>query len=277
MADTPHNKENLVSDFSKSMSYGDYLHLDQILSSQHRLSDHHDEMLFIIIHQASELWMKLILHELSAARASIQQNNLEPAFKMLARVSGIQKQLIQSWDVLSTLTPAEYMQFRHKLGSSSGFQSYQNRLIEFMLGLKKPSVLAVYEHQPELHKQLSDAMNEPSIYDAAIGALAARGLTVDADYLQRDWSQPYVENESVTEAWLTVYRDVEQYWDLYELAEKLVDIDSRQQQWRFNHMGTVERVIGFKHGTGGSSGVDYLKHVVSQRYFPELWSLRTVL
>ncbi|GLX65738.1 tryptophan 2,3-dioxygenase [Paenibacillus glycanilyticus] len=277
MADTPQNKEDLVSDFSKSMSYGDYLHLDQILTSQHRLSDHHDEMLFIIIHQASELWMKLILHELRAARASIQQNNLEPAFKMLARVSGIQKQLIQSWDVLSTLTPAEYMQFRHKLGNSSGFQSYQNRQIEFMLGLKNPRVLAVYEHQPELLKLMSEAMSEPSIYDAAIGALAARGLTIDPECLQRDWSQPYVENESVTEAWLTVYRDVDQYWDLYELAEKLVDIDSRQQQWRFNHMGTVERVIGFKRGTGGSSGVDYLKHVVSQRYFPELWSLRTVL
>ncbi|SEP00872.1 tryptophan 2,3-dioxygenase [Paenibacillus sp. OV219] len=281
MADTPtpqnNNNENLVSDFSKSMSYGDYLHLDQILSSQHRLSGHHDEMLFIIIHQASELWMKLILHELNAARSSVQQNNLEPAFKMLARVSRIQQQLIQSWDVLSTLTPAEYMEFRHALGSSSGFQSYQNRLIEFVLGLKKPSVLAVYEHQQELHKQLTDAMNEPSIYDAAIGALAKRGLPIDPEYLQRDWSQPYAENDSVREAWLTVYRDVEQYWDLYELAEKLVDIDSRQQQWRFNHMGTVERVIGFKRGTGGSSGVDYLKHIVSQRHFPELWSLRTVL
>lgn len=276
MADLPNN-ENIVSDFSKAMSYGDYLHLDQILSSQIRLSDHHDEMLFIIIHQASELWMKLILHELDAARSCIQQNNLEPAFKMLARVSRIQQQLVQSWDVLSTLTPAEYMQFRHKLGSSSGFQSYQNRMIEFMFGLKKPRVLAVYEHQPELHQQLTAALNEPSIYDAAIQALSMRGLEIDLAYLQRDWSQEYTENDSVREAWLTVYRDVEQYWDLYELAEKLVDIDSRQQQWRFNHMGTVERVIGLKHGTGGSSGVDYLKHVVSQRYFPELWSLRTVL
>ncbi|TVY05376.1 tryptophan 2,3-dioxygenase [Paenibacillus cremeus] len=276
MADLPNN-EKIVSDFSKTMSYGDYLHLDQILSSQIRLSDHHDEMLFIIIHQASELWMKLILHELSAARSCIQQNNLEPAFKMLARVSRIQQQLIQSWDVLSTLTPAEYMQFRHKLGSSSGFQSYQNRLIEFTLGLKKPSALAVYAHQPELHQQLTVALNEPSIYDAAINALSMRGLKIDPAYLQRDWSQEYKENDSVREAWLIVYRDVEQYWDLYELAEKLVDIDSRQQQWRFNHMGTVERVIGFKRGTGGSSGVDYLKRIVSQRYFPELWSLRTVL
>lgn len=277
MADTPKSEDNIVKDFSKQMSYGDYLHLDKILFSQLRLSDHHDEMLFIIIHQTSELWMKLILHELDAARSCIQHNNLEPAFKMLARVSRIQQQLIQSWDVLSTLTPAEYMQFRHKLGSSSGFQSYQNRLIEFMLGLKKPAVLAVYEHQTELHQRLTAALNEPSIYDAAIMSLSRHGLEIDPACLQRDWSQEYKENDSVREAWLNVYRDVDKYWDLYELAEKLVDIDSRQQQWRFNHMGTVERIIGFKQGTGGSSGVDYLKHIVAQRYFPELWSLRTVL
>lgn len=264
-------------DFSKEMSYGDYLQLDKVLSSQQRLSGHHDEMLFIIIHQASELWMKLILHELEAARLLIQQNNLEPAFKMLARVSRIQQQLIQSWDVLSTLTPAEYMEFRNSLGRSSGFQSYQNRLIEFMLGGKQTKVLSVYEHQPELHQQLSKTLNEPSLYDAAIKALSMRGLEVDQQYLNRDWSQEYKENASVKAAWLTVYQDVERYWDLYELAEKLVDIDSRQQQWRFNHMVTVERIIGFKSGTGGSAGVEYLKHVVAQRYFPELWSLRTDL
>lgn len=277
MADTLKNEKNIVGDFSDKMSYGDYLQLDKILSSQHRLSGHHDEMLFIIIHQTSELWMKLILHELDAARTSILNNNLESAFKMLARVSRIQMQLIQSWDVLSTMTPAEYMEFRHKLGNSSGFQSYQNRLIEFALGLKKPAVLAVYEHQPELHERLTTALNEPSIYDAAIMSLAKHGLTIDPAYLQRDWSEEYTENDSVREAWISVYRDVDKYWDLYELAEKLVDIDSRHQQWRFNHMSTVERVIGFKRGTGGSSGVDYLKHVVSLRYFPELWSLRTLL
>ncbi|WP_442604401.1 tryptophan 2,3-dioxygenase [Paenibacillus sp. KN14-4R] len=259
------------------MSYGDYLQLDKILSSQQRLSDHHDEMLFIIIHQTSELWMKLILHELEAARYSIQQNNLEPAFKMLARVSRIQQQLIQSWDVLSTLTPTEYMQFRDKLGRSSGFQSYQNRLIEFMLGSKRSKGLSVYEHQPELHQLLSQAQHLPSLYDAAISALSMRGLEIDESYLKRDWSQDYKENASVKAAWLTVYRDVGRYWDLYELAEKLVDIDSRQQQWRFNHMVTVERVIGFKPGTGGSTGVEYLKQVVAQRYFPELWGLRTEL
>ncbi|MCR8645753.1 tryptophan 2,3-dioxygenase [Paenibacillus sp. N1-5-1-14] len=271
------NDPTIHQDFSKEMSYGDYLHLDQILSSQHRLSGHHDEMLFIVIHQTSELWMKLILHELEAARDAILQNNLEPAFKMLSRVARIQQQLIQSWDVLSTLTPAEYMQFRDKLGKSSGFQSYQNRLIEFMFGGKRAKALAVYEHQPELHQILSVALNQPSMYDAAIMALAKRGLEIDPSCLDRDWSQEYKEHPSVKAAWATVYRDVDQYWDLYELAEKLVDIDSRQQQWRFNHMVTVERVIGFKMGTGGSSGVDYLKHVVAQRYFPELWSLRTDL
>ncbi|SDM79510.1 tryptophan 2,3-dioxygenase [Paenibacillus sp. yr247] len=270
-------ESNIHNDFSKEMSYGDYLQLDKVLSSQQRLSGHHDEMLFIIIHQASELWMKLILHELEAARLLIQQNNLEPAFKMLARVSRIQQQLIQSWDVLSTLTPAEYMQFRNSLGRSSGFQSFQNRLIEFMLGGKQTKVLSVYEHQPELHQQLSQTLHEPSLYDAAIMALSMRGLEVDQQYLQRDWSEEYKESPSVKAAWLTVYQDVERYWDLYELAEKLVDIDSRQQQWRFNHMVTVERIIGFKSGTGGSAGVEYLKHVVAQRYFPELWSLRTDL
>ncbi|MFC5451933.1 tryptophan 2,3-dioxygenase [Paenibacillus aestuarii] len=268
---------SIHQDFSKEMSYGDYLQLDKILNSQTRLSGHHDEMLFIIIHQASELWMKLILHELEAARSVILQNQLDAAFKMLARVSKIQQQLIQSWDVLSTLTPAEYMEFRSSLGRSSGFQSYQNRLIEFMLGNKQTKVLAVYEHEPELFAQLNEALHAPSLYDASIQALSMRGIEVDPACLQRDWSQEYQENDSVRAAWLTVYQDVERYWDLYELAEKLVDIDSRQQQWRFNHMTTVERVIGFKTGTGGSSGVDYLKRVVAQRYFPELWSLRTVL
>jgi tryptophan 2,3-dioxygenase len=259
------------------MTYGDYLHLDKILSGQHRLSAHHDEMLFIIIHQASELWMKLILHELNAARTYILQNNLEPAFKMLSRVSRIQQQLIQSWDVLSTLTPAEYMEFRDALGKSSGFQSYQNRMIEFMFGRKNANALSVFQHQPELYQQVQTALQQPSIYDAAILSLSKHGLSVDASALERDWSQDYQPSESVANAWLTVYRNVDQYWDLYELAEKLVDVDSRQQQWRFNHMMTVERIIGFKMGTGGSSGVDYLKRALDHRFFPELWSIRTQL
>ncbi|MBP3965306.1 tryptophan 2,3-dioxygenase [Paenibacillus lignilyticus] len=270
-------EKDIQTDFSKSMSYGDYLHLDKILESQHRCSDHHDEMLFIIIHQASELWMKLILHEVQAATLSIRNNDLEPSFKMLARVSRIQQQLIQSWSVLSTLTPAEYMGFRDALGSSSGFQSHQNRLIEFAMGNKNVHTLSVFKHQTELYTQMLQALNEPGLYDAAIGALAARGLPIDQEALDRDWSQSYQPNASVEEAWLTVYRDVDQYWDLYELAEKLVDIGSQQQFWRFNHMTTVERIIGNKMGTGGSSGVNYLKRALDQQFFPELWSMRTKL
>ncbi|KRE36232.1 tryptophan 2,3-dioxygenase [Paenibacillus sp. Soil724D2] len=270
-------EKEIQTDFSKAMSYGDYLHLDKILSSQHRCSDHHDEMLFIIIHQASELWMKLILHEVKAATQSIRNNDLEPSFKMLSRVSRIQHQLIQSWSVLSTLTPAEYMEFRDKLGQSSGFQSHQNRLIEFALGNKNVHTLSVFQHQSDLYEQMQQSLHEPSIYDAAINALALRGLPIDQEALNRDWSQNYQPNASVEEAWLTVYRNVEQYWDLYELAEKLVDIGSQQQLWRFNHMTTVERIIGHKQGTGGSSGVTYLKRALDQHFFPELWSLRAKL
>ncbi|WHY69119.1 tryptophan 2,3-dioxygenase [Neobacillus sp. SuZ13] len=275
---TKHDLEKEIqTDFQKSMSYGDYLHLDKILSSQHRLSDHHDEMLFIVIHQASELWMKLIIHELTAAIEYIQNNDLEPSFKILSRVSRIQQQLIQSWSVLSTLTPSEYLEFRDKLGQSSGFQSYQNRLIEFALGNKNAHTLAVYKHQTELYERMQEALNQPSIYDAAIQALVARGLPVDHEVRHRDLSKNYEPNASVEEAWLTVYRNVDQYWDLYELAEKLVDIGNQQQLWRFNHMSTVERIIGHKQGTGGSSGVTYLKRVLDQQFFPELWSLRTKL
>ncbi|MFT9596392.1 tryptophan 2,3-dioxygenase [Mesobacillus sp.] len=277
MKEEQKTSHEIHTDFSKELSYGSYLQLDNILSSQHRLSDHHDEMLFIIIHQASELWMKLILHEVSAAIDCIRKNDLEPSFKMLSRVSRIQQQLIQSWSVLSTLTPAEYMEFRDKLGHSSGFQSYQNRLIEFALGQKQAHVLSVYKHDADLYKKMEDALHERSIYDAAISAMAMRGLPIDDAALNRDWSAPYEPNASVEEAWLTVYRNVDQYWDLYELAEKLVDIGSQQQLWRFNHMSTVERIIGHKTGTGGSAGVSYLKKVVDHRFFPELWSLRTKL
>jgi tryptophan 2,3-dioxygenase len=270
-------EKSIQTDFQKAMSYGDYLHLDKILSSQHRLSDHHDEMLFIIIHQTSELWMKLILHEVTEAIQFIRQNDLEPSFKILSRVSRIQQQLIQSWSVLSTLTPSEYLEFRDKLGQSSGFQSYQNRLIEFALGNKNAQTLAVYQHQPELYKKMHHALHKPSIYDAAIQALVARGIRVDDEVLNRDLSENYEPNLSVEEAWLTVYRNVDHYWDLYELAEKLVDIGHQQQIWRFNHMTTVERIIGHKQGTGGSSGVTYLKRILDQHFFPELWSIRTKL
>lgn len=221
--------------------------------------------------------MKLILHELTAATDNIKAGRLEPSFKMLSRVSRIQQQLVQSWNVLSTLTPSDYMEFREKLGNSSGFQSFQNRLIEFAMGQKNTQILTVFRHQPELYETMMVNLNKPSIYDAAIGALAARGLPVDASVLKRDWSETYRINASVESAWLTVYRDVHKYWDLYELAEKLVDIGSQQQFWRFHHMSTVERIIGQRMGTGGSSGVSYLKKVVDQPFFPELWTLRTKL
>lgn len=272
-----HLEPGIQTDFAHDMTYGDYLKLHSLLSSQQPLSDQHDEMLFIIIHQVSELWMKLSLHELTAATRCIQQNELPPAFKMLARVSRVQQQLIQSWDVLSTLTPADYMQFRDKLGRASGFQSYQNRMIEFSLGHKTKHVLQIYKHQPELHQQLEHALHQPSIYDVSIQALAKRGFPIDDKCLARDWSLDYEPNASVEAAWLAVYQDVEQYWDLYELAEKLVDVEQHQQQWRFNHLKTVERIIGYKRGTGGSSGVHYLKQVLDHCFFPELWNVRTHL
>jgi tryptophan 2,3-dioxygenase len=274
---TTQSEKDLHVDFTNNMTYSEYLSLDQILSSQNRLSNHHDEMLFIVIHQVTELWMKLILHELTAAIKSIEKDDLSTSFKRLARVSKIQSQIIQSWDVLSTLTPAEYMEFRDSLGQASGFQSYQYRMIEFALGYKTDHVLTIYKKDPELHGLLEKAFHAPSLYDVSIKALAKAGFTINPEILNRDYSQAYQQDDSVREAWLLVYRDVEKYWDLYELAEKLVDIEDWLQQWRFRHMKTVERIIGFKMGTGGSSGVNYLKRVLDQRFFPELWDLRTEL
>nr|WP_264184031.1 tryptophan 2,3-dioxygenase [Bacillus shivajii] len=257
------------------MTYGEYLNLDKILSSQKRLSDHHDEMLFIIIHQVSELWMKLILHELNAAIDSIKKEDFQTSFKQLARVSKTQSQIIHAWDVLSTLTPSEYMEFRDHLGQASGFQSYQYRMIEFSLGYKTDHVLKIYKKDPELLNVLQEAYEKPGLYDVAINALAKAGLPVNPDLVNRDYTKTYESDDTVKEAWLTVYKNVDQYWDLYQLAEKLVDIEDWLQQWRFRHMKTVERIIGFKKGTGGSSGVNYLKSVLDHRFFPELWDLRT--
>ena len=270
-------EESIQTDFKKDMSYGDYLQLDSLLTSQQQLSDHHDEMLFIVIHQTSELWMKLILHEMTAAIQAIADDQLERSFKMLARVSKIQQQLIQSWSVLSTLTPAEYLEFRDSLGHSSGFQSYQNRQIEFSLGFKNAQMLRVYEHETALFAQLNDDLETPSIYDETVRAMHRRGLPIDEAVLNRDVTQDWEADASVEAAWAIVYQDVEQYWDLYELGEKLLDIGSQQQMWRFNHMSTVERIIGQKPGTGGSSGVSYLRRVLDHRFFPELWSVRTKL
>lgn len=271
------DQEDIHTDFKKDMTYGEYLHLDQILSSQERLSGHHDEMLFIIIHQVSELWMKLTLHELTAAIDAIDKGEMQSAFKKLARVTKIQSQIIQAWDVLSTMTPAEYLEFRDSLGKASGFQSYQYRLIEFALGYKSSHILKIYEKDAEVHAMLKDALNQPSIYDVAIRALSKAGFAINPELLDRDFSVTYAGDPTVEAAWEAVYRDVDKYWDLYQLAEKLVDVEDWLQQWRFRHMKTVERIIGFKTGTGGSSGVNYLRHVLDHRFFPELWDLRTKL
>ncbi|MFC4617585.1 tryptophan 2,3-dioxygenase [Camelliibacillus cellulosilyticus] len=270
-------EQGIHTDFRKRMTYGDYLHLERLLSSQERLSGHHDEMLFIIIHHVSELWMKLILHELRAATDAIKNGEFSSAFKMLARVSKIQTQIIQAWDVLSTLTPSEYMAFRSHLGNASGFQSYQYRMIEFALGYKTKHALAIYKKNPDIHEQLEAALNEPSLYDVSIQALAHAGFNINPHLLNRDMTEPYEADASVEDAWLAVYQDVESYWDLYQLAEKLVDIEDWFQQWRFRHMKTVERIIGHKIGTGGSSGVSYLKKVLDHRFFPELRDIRTRL
>ena len=270
-------EKGIHTDFKNDMTYSEYLSLDPILSNQNRLSNHHDEMLFIIIHQVSELWMKLIIHELHGAIETIQRGEMQPAFKMLARVSKIQIQIIQAWDVLATMTPAEYLQFRDKLGKASGFQSYQYRLIEFALGYKTPYILKIYEKDRDILEMLQKASKAPSIYDVSIQALARAGLPINKELLNRDYSVVYSGDESVAAAWHTVYKDVDKYWDLYQLAEKLVDIEDSLQTWRFKHMKTVERIIGFKIGTGGSSGVNYLRQVLDHRFFPELWDLRTIL
>lgn len=270
-------EKGIHTDFRDDMTYGDYLQLDTILSSQKRLSGHHDEMLFIIIHQVSELWMKLILHELTSAIQAIQEDKMQAAFKMLARVTKIQTQIIQAWDVLSTLTPAEYLEFRDKLGKASGFQSFQYRQIEFALGYKTKFILKIYEKDSKLYNELEKAYHSPSIYDVAIQALKKAGFNLNPAAVNRDYSVTYGGDETVAEAWKEVYQNVDQYWDLYQLAEKLVDIEDWLQQWRFRHMKTVERIIGFKTGTGGSSGVNYLRKVLDHRFFPELWDLRTSL
>jgi tryptophan 2,3-dioxygenase len=277
MADDDKLPDGAFDNFRNDMSYGDYLKLDQLLSAQHPLSTEHNELLFIIQHQATELWMKLALAELNRAVAHIQSDNLSPAFKMMARVSRIMNNLIQSWDILSTLTPTEYSAFRESLARSSGFQSHQNRMLEFLFGNKSRAMLKPFVHQPEIHAELSRLLTSPSIYDEANRLLVRRGFTLDKSATDRDWSAQYVANDSVAAAWAKVYGDTKQHWDLYELAEKLVDLEDYFRQWRFRHVTTVERVIGFKRGSGGTSGVDYLRKMVDVRLFPELWDIRTAL
>ena len=269
--------EKAQLDYSHSMSYGDYLHIDQILSAQHPLSPAHDEMLFIIQHQTSELWMKLMLTEIGAAIADIRADHLPPAFKKLARASRIFEQLVNAWDVLATMTPPEYSAIRPYLGPSSGFQSFQYRCIEFSLGNKNAAMLKVHAHRPERLALVQAYYDAPSLYDEALRLMARRGLPVPASHLQRDFTQPYEASDAVEAAWLTVYREPEKYWDLYQLGEKLTDLEDAFRVWRFKHVTTVERIIGFKRGTGGTSGVGYLRKMLDVVLFPELWRLRTDL
>jgi tryptophan 2,3-dioxygenase len=270
-------EEGAQLDFSRDMSYGDYLQLDSILNAQKPLSPAHDEMLFIVQHQTSELWMKLLLHELQAAIAHIAADELQPAFKMLARVSKIMEQLVHAWDVLATMTPPEYSALRPYLAQSSGFQSHQYRCIEFAMGNKNPAMLKPHAHSPERLATVQAAFEAPSLYDEALRLLARRGFTVPQSHTQRDWTQPYEASDAVEQAWLQVYRNPKDHWDLYQLGEELTDLEYTFRLWRFRHVTTVERVIGFKRGTGGTGGVSYLRKMLDVVLFPEIWRLRTDL
>ena len=269
--------EKAQLDFSQNMSYGDYLSLDAILNAQHPRSPDHNEMLFIVQHQTSELWMKLMLHELRAAIVHLAKDELSPAFKMLARVSKIMEQLVHAWDVLATMTPPEYSAIRPYLDSSSGFQSHQYRCIEFALGNKNAAMLKPHAHRPDLLAQVQAAFVTPSLYDEALRLLARRGISIPTSHQERDWSMPYAASSEVEAAWLVVYRQPEKYWDLYQLGEELTDLEDAFRLWRFRHVTTVERVIGFKRGTGGTGGVSYLRKMLDVVLFPEIWSLRTAL
>ncbi|MGI9499014.1 MAG: tryptophan 2,3-dioxygenase [Geminicoccaceae bacterium] len=258
-------------------SYGSYLQLGSILGAQSPSTDAHDELLFIIQHQTSELWMKLAIHEIRAARAAIREDRLQPAFKMLARISRIFEQLNTAWDVLRTMTPSEYTRFRGALGRSSGFQSHQYREIEFLVGHRHERFLKLHEGSPEVHRHLLSILAEPSLYDEALRLLVRHGLTLPTAIIERDLSVPYQPAAEVTAAWRQVYRAPEAHWPLYELAEKLVDFEDYFRRWRFNHVTTVERIIGLKRGTGGTEGVAYLKRMLDVELFPELWRVRTEL
>ncbi len=262
-------------DFREAMSYADYLGLNDLLACQRPLTEQHDETLFIVIHQASELWIKLCLHEIAQACRQIRKDDLGLAFKMMARVARVQANLIQSWEILSTMTPFDYSSFRASLGQSSGFQSFQYRVLEFRLGNKNRGMTHVYDSNPPIAAIVKAALDEPSLYDESLALLARRGFPVPKDILERDFADAYVSDPRVTEAWRLVYRDVEKHWDLYELAEKLVDLEYRFHLWRYSHMKTVERIIGSKPGTGGTSGVSYLNKALSLRFYPELWDVRT--
>jgi len=279
---TPHFKpfvdlsdEEVHWDLGEHLSYSQYLNLDKLLGAQHPLSYHHDEMPFIIIHQVSELWMKLCLHELNSTIDCVRRDDLGPTFKMLARVSTIQHQLQQSWDVLATITPSDYSAFRNTLGRSSGFQSPQYRMLEFLIGNKNADTIKVFRGDPANYELLERALRAPSLYDEVLRLLSRRGLNIPAEAIDRDFAQPYQASKQVAAAWLSVYHNSDKDWDLYGLAERLVDLDYKFQLWRFAHMKTVERIIGYKRGTGGTAGVSYLTKALELKFFPELWTIRT--
>ncbi len=267
--------EQVYWDLSESLSYGQYLNLDKLLGAQHPLSYQHDEMLFITIHQTAELWMKLCLHELNATRACVRRDDLGPTFKMLARVSTIQQQLLQSWEVLATITPSDYSAFRNSLGKSSGFQSWQYRMLEFLIGNKNAEMIKVFRSDTGIYEQMERALRAPSLYDEVLRLLSRRGFDLPAEVVDRDFAQPYAASKQVAAAWLSVYHNSEKEWDLYQLAERLTDLDYKFQLWRFAHVKTVERIIGNKRGTGGTGGVSYLTKALELKFFPELWSIRT--
>ncbi|HEY7905429.1 MAG TPA: tryptophan 2,3-dioxygenase family protein [Wenzhouxiangella sp.] len=270
---------DIHTDFSDRLDYGGYLGLEQILSAQKPLSDpaHHDELLFIIQHQTSELWFKLIIHELQAAMAHLANDQPDPCMKILARVKLVQQQLFNQWGVLETLTPSEYMQFRGVLGQASGFQSFQYRLVEFLLGNKNDRIPAVFKHQPAAHEALMVALHAPSLYDEFLQFLGRCGHAVPGDCLQRDWSMPYERHPDLVPVFVKIYQAPQTYWAEYALCERLIDVEESFQLWRFRHMKTVERIIGFRRGTGGSSGVGFLKKALELEFFPELLDVRTEL
>lgn len=259
------------------LSYGDYLGLDTLLDSQHPLSSAHDELLFIIQHQTSELWMRLVLHELHAARAAVRKGETQLSFKMLTRVARIFDQLNGAWNVLRTMTPSEYTEFRESLSDSSGFQSYQYREIEFLLGNRNATMISQHETRPDVVERLNVELTMPSLYDVALEQLVQAGLDIPSDVIHRDRTQRHAHNDAVEAAWQAVYRDPARYWELYELGEKLVDLEDYFRRWRFNHVTTVERVIGAKRGTGGTNGVPYLRKMLEVVLFPDLWAVRTAL
>jgi tryptophan 2,3-dioxygenase len=269
----------IITDMAGRATYGEYLQLDRLLSAQVPRSQppHHDELLFIIQHQTSELWMKLLIHELGACIRYVQADQLEPSFKIFARVAHIQRMLFEQWSVLETLTPNEYLEFRESLGSASGFQSHQYRAVEFLLGNKDPQALGPFRHVPAIHAELERMLESPSLYDEFLRHLARTGHAVPEDRVQRDWRLPYEKSPAVMEVFRRIYENTDAHWDAYEMCEKLVDTEERFQLWRYRHMMTVMRIIGFKQGTGGSSGVSFLRKALDLRFFPELWDVRTAL